>query len=282
MAPPTLGPCADWITADDVTACCTGLADAPDAALLDQAITFATNILFRWSGRQFPGECERTLRPCAGDACGCGNTGLDSGWSWFWWDWNVSAWAAWLPFTYDSFPLCGSCAGGVCDPPSVTLPAPVAEVTSVVVDGVELDPSAYGVINYRTLVRLDGNAWPTSNDLTLDSGVGGDVGTWQVTYTYGRGPGPDGVTACALFACQVAQYLCNSNDPSCLLNDRVRQIVREGVTFSLEDLERLLDEGRTGIRLTDMWLESVNPNGNQRRARVSRLGAPRRNFRTFT
>lgn len=281
MTAPTVGPCSSWITEDDVTSCCAGLADPPKPEQFATAITFATNILYRLSGRQFPGECERTLRPCSGNSCGCGVTGLDSGWSWFWWDPNVSAWSAWLPFAYDRFPLCGGCNGGVCDPPSVTLPAPVVDVTEVVINGEVLDPSAYAVVNYRELVRLDGNDWPTENDLSASSAVGGAANTWQVSYTYGRGPGDDGKAACALLACQIAQYLCNG-DGSCLLNDRVRQIVREGVTFSLEDLERLLDRGRTGVRLVDMWIESVNPNQNQRRARVSRLGAPRRNFRTFT
>lgn len=282
MAAPESGTCGPWIDVEDVAACCRGLADPPDETQLEKAIVFATNVLYRWSGRQYPGECERTVRPCSGDQCGCGamSTLYDSGWAWFWWDTVESAWS-WMPWASDSlFPLCGCTQG--CDPPMVVLPAPVADVTQVVIDGEVLDPSAYGVTRFRELRRLDGLAWPMTNDLTLDSAPGGDPGTWQITYTYGRGPGPDGEIACAQFACQVAKYLCNSDDPSCMLNDRVRSIVREGVSFSLEDLERLLDEGRTGVRITDLWLDSVNPNRNQRRARATRLGAPRTNYREFT
>ena len=279
MAAPTSGVCADWIDADDVASCCDGLADPVDEAKMAQAVQLAQNLMFRWSGRKFPGECERTLRPCAGDGCGCGRGGVSSGWSWFWWD--SHAWSAWPAVSFDRYPLCGACSGR-CDLPTVVLPGPVASVTEVVVDGVVLDPSAYRVVNYRELVRVDGGRWPTSNDLRLDSGPGGQQGTWQVTYTYGRGPGPDGETVTALFACQIAKYLCNSNDPTCLLPDRVQQIVREGVTFSLEDLSTLLDRGRTGLRLCDMWLESVNPSQKERPARVSRLGDPPRNFKSFT
>lgn len=63
MAAPTAGPCGPWITRSDVQLCC-NLSEDVNVDLLDRAIDFATNILWGLSGRQYPGVCSRTVRPC--------------------------------------------------------------------------------------------------------------------------------------------------------------------------------------------------------------------------
>jgi hypothetical protein len=43
-------------------------------------------------------------------------------------------------------------------------------------------------------------------------------------------------------------------DPSCRLPSRVTNIVREGVSFTVIDSLKMLDEGRTGVEVVDLWL----------------------------
>lgn len=290
MAAPTLGPCNQWITPEDVLVCAPGLADPVNNEQLLRAITFSTNILFRLSGRQFPGECTRTVRPCFGDNCGCGGQGWMQwplgGWSFWVWDQAAAGWAfPSLPYRIDGqwFNLNQGCCGGMCDLDSVLLPAPASltEATAqVVIDGVVLDPSAYGIQEYRRIVRLDGGHWPCTNAMAVDSSpyVGLNDGskdyTWQITYTYGRGPGADGEIAAARFAGEMAKFLCNAAD--CQLPQRVKHIVREGVDLDFMDPMQFLTDGKVGIYEVDLWLATVNPNGLARRAAVRRLDAPRR------
>lgn len=258
MAAPVAGVCNPWITGADIdNTCCADLAKRSLAA------SFAVNLLYRLSGRQYPGTCTRTIRPCG---VGC------------------TAWARWPAYRDSWFPAYntgtgwtstgpalayGGC-GGRCHLPSVTLPGPVdPETVIVVIDGVTLDPTAYRVINYRRLERLDGGTWPCTQNLAADSGIGGDPGTFQVTYSYGRNPDAGGILAAQEYACEVAKHLCGAGD--CQLPQRTRSVVRQGITFDLTTPLDFLDQGRTGVPLVDLWLTSVNPAKLARRATVRRL-----------
>lgn len=259
MAVPVAGVCNPWLTGADIpSTCCADLAKRASAA------TFAVNVLFRLSGRQYPGICERTIRPCG---VGC------------------AAWARWPAYRdawFPAYPNGGGWAGGApalvgcgcnnrCRLPSVTLPGPVSAITEVVVDGVALDPSAYQVVGYRRLERLDGGTWPCSQNLAADAGVDGDPGTFQVTYSYGRNPDGGGLVAAQEYACEIAKYLCGATGSDCRLPQRTRSVVRQGVSFDITSPLDFLDKGRTGLSLVDAWLASVNPARLARRATVRRL-----------
>lgn len=273
-----------------MVACCSGLADPPNATQLQAAIDFATGVLFRLSGRQYTGICERTVRPCFGDGCGCGARGWMQwpmgGWSMIAWDQASAGWAfPALPYRIDGewFNI-GSCCSGDCALPAVTLPAPVRSITQVVIDGEVLDPAAYAVEDYRRAVRRDGHHWPCTQDRSKDSGAyaddvppsvndGSRDGTWQITYEYGTIPDQSGITAVSKFACEVAKSLCNADD--CNLPARLRTVTREGVSMAFADPLTFLDEGgRVGIYEVDLWLSSVNPGKVPRRSTVRRLDAP--------
>ena len=193
MAAPPPPPCSQWTTDEQVRACCTGLDPAFD---LTSAIQFASEILFRLSGRRWPGQCNRTVYPCAGDNCGC----MADTWSWF----ASSGWG-WAYAGYPSLPYMvaggwvNRWAGcrGICHLDCVDLPGTVDEVTQILIDGVPLDPSAYKVEAYRRVCRVDGGHWPCSNHLgaeqceTTDEIVEVEItatgGDWSMTI--------DGVTA---------------------------------------------------------------------------------------
>lgn len=272
MTAPTTGPCSPWITAAEVYECC-GQLDVEKN--VDQAVIYATNILYRLSGRQFPGLCERTVRPCYGDNCGC-----QDGPSWVDDVWNPRLWK--LP----SLPLrmngewynLSGCCGGKCKLACVSLPNPITSVSQVVIDGVALDPSSYMVDRYKQICRLDGFVWPCSQDYSKDSTTSSSdaLGTWEITYTYGREPGEDGKLAAKRFACEIARSLCGAE---CQLPARVKTLQREGVDMAFIDPMDFVTQGRVGIYEVDLWLQTVNPGQVTRRAAVRRIDRPVNNRR---
>jgi hypothetical protein len=208
MASPPAPTCQPWTTPAEVRACCGGLSPSYD---LTTSIQYASEILYRLSGRQFSGLCERTLRPCMGDNCGCRTDAAwgalaASGWHWAMWPYpsspvrlggGLSGWTNCWGCGEDiggdgSFDAGGLCAGA-CDLPCVTLPAPISNVLEVVVNGVALPSSAYKVEAYRRLCRVDGGHWPCSNNLRGESvvntntvgeyAVDATAGAWQMNVT---------------------------------------------------------------------------------------------------
>ena len=161
------GPCADW----PVQWTCD--LDTLNPAVTGIAVSTATETLYALTGMRF-GLCEVTLRPCRDD-CGDGRFYDDFGppWTAQYWPQPALIGGLWLNLT------CGSCSSGCsCSEVSeVRLPAPVYDITEVVIDGAVLAASAYRLDNNRILVRTDGQRWPRCNDLSEDSGPG----TWSVT-----------------------------------------------------------------------------------------------------
>jgi len=281
-SPPT-GPCGDWTTPAEVRDCCEGLDPAYD---LTEVIEVASELLFGLSGARFPGICSRLVRPCKGRNCGCGGCGQcsDGCRSWHLTENWLHAGAGYpsipVPIAGGGFANCstsGSCCGECCEP-SVELPAPIAGDPGVgievVIDGVVLAADAYEVRAYRRLVRVDGGSWPCTNNFSGDSGVGGDDGTWQITYDYGRDVPAGGRLAARILACQLALARCGAE--GCILPQRLREIDRQGVSMVFADPLEFLAEGLTGIYEADLWLSTVNPTKLKRRGRVHRADDTRR------
>src|SRR5688572_25124792 len=117
-------PCTPWITGDDVADCCS--IEASSGAIYDEMAIQATQILFELSGRLFPGECEKSVRPSC-DECFCGYQVLSRGHVVGPWDWG-----------YPLANLCGECLTS-CNPSLVKLSGyPVREISEILIDGVAL------------------------------------------------------------------------------------------------------------------------------------------------
>ena len=274
-APPVEVPCAPWATDDEVRACCIGLDPLYD---LTGVINFASAVLFRLSGRQFPGECERTVWLCRGNNCGCGCGQCGSSASFlgndWWWSWH----------SYPAWPMGNGLGTGFvnCSPycdtcciPHVQVPATINEIIEIRVDGQVVDLATVGIQAYRRIVRLDGADWPCSSNIGGDVG---DPGTFTITYSYGKPVPTDGRFAAARFACELARNNCGGD--SCL-PQRVKEITRQGVEMAFADPMEFLDKSQTGIYEVDMWLQSVNPSKLKRRARLFRPDKPG-NVTTYT
>lgn len=241
MAAPALAPCADWIDGSDVFDCgpCASLGDE-DHALADEMAEAASRILWNLSGRRWPGVCSAVVRPCR-RSIAWGSVP--------WWDrtWQPSwGWCS-----------CGSMAPTACGCGSVseiTLGgSPIVAVSEVRVDGAALAASAYRVDDYRHLVRLDGQGWPMSQDLTADPAS--ETDTFQVTFTYGAAPPTAGEMAAKRLACEMYRA-CANPDGECELPERLRSIVRNGMEVGFIDPMEFLAEGKVDIYSVDVWLES--------------------------
>lgn len=244
------GPCSAWVDADYVLdEICSENAQSTDPTVFDPWITIASDLLFRMSGRQFPGGCSMTVRPC-------GTPGICAGWAWplttreAGWLLNQQGVFGW--YFPDGSPSCG-CQGVQ----RVHLPDyPVTAVTEVTIDGAVVDPATYALRELRFLDRLDDGLWPTCQDMRLELG---EVGTWGVKYTWGAPIPAPGVHAAAVLACELYT---ESIGGECRLPKNTTQLNRQGISMQL-----LTTWGRqngvwvTGITEVDAFLQSVNPYG---------------------
>ena len=182
--------------------------DAPVYPLSDEDYALmASEILFRLTGLKYPGLCEVTVRPCI--PCGCHS--------------NCCC-------EYESFRLKSD--------------YPITDVLNVTIDGNVF--ADWRLDDWGTLVRTDGERWPTCQKLEDDLS---QVDTFSVTFVTGRTPPIALVLAAQYYACELKKAC---NDPSnCELPDGVRGIVRQGVSMQLSDPSDLVRNGMTGVQRVD-------------------------------
>lgn len=269
-AGPTLGPCESWVTAEEVAACC-GVDVGTDTSVLDAAAVEASMALFELSGRQFPGACSQTTRPCS-DGCGCWDwlfwpsrpPQIPVGTAWGWGDWGAAGWGWGWDGCSDTCG-CGSLS-------RVLLPGyPVYEIVEVVIDGEVIDPDGYRLDNFEYLTRLadaDGRSrfWPACQVLDRDEGEG----VFTVEYLFGQTPPTLGVLAAAQLACEIYR-LCTDGIGACALPSGVTRITRQGVQIERSPfVSWAFTEGKwgTGIAAVDLFLQTYNPAGLRRRSAV--------------
>ena len=117
-----------WMTPEELFACCDTSITWEQA---EQAIQYASELLYMATGRQFRGISKEIYTPNCETACDVG---------------------------------CGCC-----DYPKLRLPGPIAGVCGIYVDGVTLPLDSFRVSHDRkSLVRVDGLGWPQGNDPARD------------------------------------------------------------------------------------------------------------------
>lgn len=119
----------------------------------------------------------------------------------------------------------------------------------------------------RTLVRAGDVSWPTQQDLSQPLSA---PGTWAVTYESGTPPPPEGKVAAIALACDLLRSLPGAQSPgSCTPPERVSSLSRQGVTIARVDPTEYLNDGFTGVRVTDLWLASLKARKGRRRASIA-------------
>lgn len=244
--------------------------DPAEKAVFEQ---MASDYLWNWTGRVY-GTCPVEVRPCRAD-CSYGSTFWGSG------PYPFEGSGGWYPTIINGAwtnVRCGSCRASTCECGSTNaldLPGPVASITSVVIDGVTLDPAAYRVDNFHLLVRVDGGSWPTCQDLDAEPT---QANTFLVQYERGMDVPLGGQMAAGVLACELAKASCR--DASCALPQRIQSITRQGVTIAVLDGFDDIDSGHTGIWVIDSWVASiVKP---KRAANVYSVDVPRPRNRVKT
>jgi hypothetical protein len=246
-------PCT-WPISYASCADCTALTSmsAPDRALVE---AMATGYLWNWTLKAF-GVCPLLVRPCRQD-CSSFSTffgagpfprGFIGGGLW------PNPQLVGGQWTNVSCGFCpqDNCSCGSSRLMTLRLPGPISEVSSILVDGAVLSPSAYRVDNHSLLVRLDGTPWPRCQDMTLPTS---SVGTFSVAYQRGRDVPIGGQVAAGLLACELAKAICR--DSACALPQRVQTITRQGVTMAMIDNGQGIAQGETGIWAIDSWVSSI-------------------------
>lgn len=147
---------------------------------------------------------------------------------------------------------CGgiNCCGATCE---VELPRTVS-ITSVVVDGATVAPSAYRIDNGYLLVRTDGACWPQCQDLDKNLGV---VDTWSVTGIFGRSVPQEALDAASILACEIGKGIAGQ---PCRLPGRMQSLSRQGVSIQFPGVNTYLDRGLTGLNEVDQLVVQLNPN----------------------
>ncbi len=266
---PVLGPCASWISGDDVAACCS-IEAGTDPTVFDEVAVEASMVLYELTGKQFSGLCENTVRPCR-EGCGC----------WFfarpWLYWNDFYW--WGGETiWDNYRE--RCGCGVLH--QVKLAGyPVREIEEVKIDGDVIDPSTYRLDRWRYLVRLDDpgppvrkRRWPSCQNLALDDT---EPSTFSITYSFGVDPPLLGINAAAELACQLYRACPGVDGGDCNLPAGVTRVERQGLTFDREQILGALSGGNSGLLTVDTFLTTYG--GRRRPAAVwspDRPSFPRR------
>lgn len=268
-AVPLYGPCQSWISGDDVAACGPDLGLGSNTWRLDQVAFDASALLYEITGRQYPGVCERTVRPCR-DQC--------NHWGSFLSPWPASSWGddflgiyGWDGWWRDQRgDRCG------CGPISEIKLAgfPVRRIVEVKIGGVVLAPldsnsnPTYRLDRNRLLVRMNDPTdpsrdlqWPSCQNLALNDD---QPGTFSVTYAWGMEP----PSIASMAAAQLARELWNACTGSdCALPSGVTQIVRQGITINrVHATAELLRSGGTNIPIVDAFIAGAN-DGTKRQRR---------------
>lgn len=257
---PSAGPCGDWATAADVYECGPCAAIEDDADLVATNITVASELLFKLTGMQFPGQCTTTIRP----ACTVDLSRYSDAW-WRGWGYPympelvAGRWyniAAGGQLSRCQAYECGQSFGRL-----DTFMFPVTEATAKI-DGADF--SAFRIDEWRYLTRTDGHPWPTVQDLTK---ADTEAGTWSVTLTHGQAPPTACVQAAAQLACELTRHC--KGDSKCSLPLKVTAINRQGVTYNLANVMDVIDRGATGLYFVDLVIRTYNPERLARRPRVA-------------
>lgn len=267
--PFTYGSCVGWTTEQEVRACTNAL-NTVSAAMVNDAIDMATDLLYVLSGQQYPGECVKVLRPCPppnlscfGDVLG-GVGGIDT---------TLRGHHVDLDYPYEH----SSCS---CHwMPKIDLGYwPVVNVAYVKIDGVTIDPSTYRLDERKYLVRLanptdnySNPGWPLCQRLDRASDA---PETFEVMIEHGVAPPPSGRAAARKLAGEMAKACAGM---ACALPGKVTSVHRQGVAMTLID-PAMLDKGLTGVYEVDLFLKAHNPNGRRGKSVMWSPDLPRENW----
>ena len=278
-----VGPCDAWTTEELVAQCC-GLDLGTELAPLDGPIVAASQVLYELSGKRFPGTCTERVRPCSNGGClGPWQNWQGIGWVPWWWAKGGDAYGFDVAYDFGVYGNWGAWGeygtGCGCTPISrVPLAGKAREILEVTIDGQIVDPATYRLDARRWLTRVpDPSApdtdlmWPVCQDMQR---AYTEEGTFSVLYSFGDDPPVVGTLAAQELACAIYQTCAAGGavEDECTIPTSVTKIQRQGITFDVTEFTGWGRDKdgvwRTGLALTDMFLNTYNPQGLRRKSRV--------------
>lgn len=250
---PHSGPCFPWTTADMVRSVVSGIDPGTD---LTDWIEAGSEIMWALTGRQFDGLCSATVRP-SHQSCSCGGDCAAHAWGWP----NIGAFWGYGGVWLGSGGLRGMQT--LACQPEIHLGATTRSVTSVKIDGTEVDATTWRLDPGGRLIRVQPDpqgpalSWPCCESPSAPSGA---PGTFEVTYLFGEDPPQIVVLGAAVLSGELALGANPATAGTCKLPKHVQSLVRQGVvgTF-ITDVSTILDRGYTGIPTVDQAIAATNP-----------------------
>lgn len=230
-----LYPCTPWPIDPK---CCVDWPDDPQEWTDHhrQAQMLATIDLWRAIGGII-GQCRTVERPCM-DRCGSYEISRTQ------WVTPYIRGGNW--YNNDACGCVGECScTRLC---TVTLQGPVCGIVEVRVGGSVLDPSSWRLLTGDRVARIDGQCWPSCQDVTRHDHDG-----FIVTYIRGSAPGIDAIRAVSTLACKHLRD-CPGGDACGTLPSGVTTINREGIQMRLDG-----DGLDMGVASVNSWVASLNP-----------------------
>lgn len=123
------------------------------------------------------------------------------------------------------------------------------------------------IVNKDTYYLVDHSAIQFSEGALI---VPADI---EISYSYGAEPPTLGKMAARRVAIEFVKLW--EGDTDCALPQRVTNVTRQGVTYTVLDSQDFLEEMRLGIYEVDLFLKTTNPNKAQKRSKVFSPDVPR-------
>lgn len=230
--------CEPFVQADDVLAADCGCPFDADIDDIAGYIDAATDILFQLTGGRVHGRCVRKVRPMTRDY-GCLPRRHR---------WNRDEW-------YDDY---ASALGGLTP---VRLRGPNPVINQIKVDGVVLGNNEFAIVDEVFLIRRDGHAWPSRNDLRWNDD---QLNTWSITYQFGDPPDLITRQATVELVCELAKADGIGNKIGFGANVISANV--QGVTLAMADRVAELAEGRENLPYIGRFLGIYAPGVDGRHA----------------
>jgi hypothetical protein len=256
-------PCTTWDVDPGALGVCSGWSGY-SAPVKATALKLATFWLWAATGRRF-GGCPVEVRPVqrAGQPLQYLDFPITPGF-----EGNPAAGGPYL-FAgrwYNAGCSSACCGNNAC---AIVLRGPVLSVDEVTIGDETVPPSAYRVDiaqGVHLLVRIDGECWPTCQNVAADPG---EEGSFVVAYEVGEAIPDVLAIAAGALACEYGKFLTGG---ACALPSRMTRLSRQGVEIEVEPPAP--GEGKSGIRIVDDVVALLNPSGRKSPPRVMSIDLP--------
>lgn len=246
----------------------------------------AVEILYARTGRQFGSSCDIRVRPCFGDCNG------SDGYGW-WFNGPVP-----LGYNGPFYPFRGAdgeirnwrgCGCGPrchCGPElcQIQLPGPIFDINYVRIDGQVLSRNSYFSLDARYLTLNTQNfkadhpaladkyddCWPRCQDFTKSTDKPLDDNqdnTFVIAYSTGTAVPAIGSAAVTELMNHFAG-MCGGCGCGTEARQNLRSLSRQGVDLEFADPQQVFTDGRIGLPISDLFVQTYNPNKLPRPMRV--------------